>query len=301
MSLLRSPKLIRAEKRFILLLNRTMERAFALRTMDYERELARNVRLEFGSRTYVKQLDTIITEIIKQSLLYADNQMKHISAAAIQESYVLTEEAVRLSTDLAENVAESIIQMLKDEAIYTIHPTDLAKRIENLWEGERYKAERFARTFTTDVATNTTVYRYRQRGVEYVEFDAELDERTSDQCRALHGTIFSTESDSLNQYRPPLHHHCRSGLKPVPVTREINPDAEFENRDFCHQMNQSGEFLKELVDNKAVEKAFENIDKFNEKYRTSQFILDKDIEKRLMMEKELNIFMQKAIFTQYQP
>ena len=93
MSLLRSPKLIRAENRFILLLDRTMERAFALRTMDYERELVRNVRREFGSRTYVKQLDNIITEIIKQSLLYADNQMKQISAAAIEESYVLTEEA----------------------------------------------------------------------------------------------------------------------------------------------------------------------------------------------------------------
>ncbi len=191
-----------------MLLDRTMERAFRLRTMDDELELVRNVQREFGSRTYVKQLDNIITEIIKQSLLYADNQIKHISAAAIEESYILTEEAVRLSTDLAENVAGSIIQMLKDEAIYTTHPNQLARRIEELWEEERYKAVRFARTFTADVATNTTVYRYRQRGVEYVEFDAEIDERTSDQCRALHGTIFSTVSDSINQYRPPLHHHA---------------------------------------------------------------------------------------------
>lgn len=292
MSLLRSPKLIRTENRLILLLDRTMERAFALRTMDYDRELVRNVRREFGSRTYVKQLDNIITEIITQSLLYADGQMKHISAAGIEESYVLTEEAVRISTGLAENVTESIIQMLKDEAIYTTHPNHLAERIENLWDGERYKAVRFARTFTADVATNTTVYRYRQRGVEYVEFDAELDDRTSDQCRALHGTIFSTESDSINQYRPPLHHHCRSGLKPVPVTREIDSAAEFENRDFCHQMNQSGEFLKELADKKVVEKAFENIDRFNEKYRISKFILDKDISARIIYEKELSVSLE---------
>ncbi|AFV25190.1 hypothetical protein Mpsy_2991 [Methanolobus psychrophilus R15] len=121
---------------------------------------------------------------------YADNQMKHISAAAIEESYMLTEEAVKLSTGLAENVVESIIQMLKDEAIYTTHPNHLAKRREDLWGGERYKAVRFARTFTADVATNTNVYRYRQRGAEYVEFDAELDDRTTDQFRALHGTIF---------------------------------------------------------------------------------------------------------------
>ncbi|MBP2030356.1 SPP1 gp7 family putative phage head morphogenesis protein [Methanohalophilus levihalophilus] len=291
MSLLKSPELIRVEIQLISLLERTMERVFRLRTMDYKRELVHNVRREFGSKTYVKQLDNIITEIIKQSLLYADNQLKQISAAALEDSYVLTEEAVRISTNLADNVVESIVQMLKDEAIYTMHPNQLAKRIVDLWEGERYKAVRFARTFTADVATHTTVYRYRQRGVEYVEFDAELDDRTSVRCRILHGTIFSTASDSLEKYRPPLHHHCRSGLKLVPVTREIDPDAEFENRDFLHQMNQEGEFLKELTDEKVVEKAFENIDQFNDKYRISQFILDKDIEKRILIENGLYIII----------
>ena len=105
-----------------------------------------------------------------------------ISVAAIEDSYVLTEEAEKISIELADNVVESIVQMLKDEAIYTMHPSQLAKRIVDLWERERYKAVRFAGTFTADVATHTTVYRYRQRGVEYVEFDAELDDRTSDQA-----------------------------------------------------------------------------------------------------------------------
>ena len=267
-----------------------MERAFRVRTMDYERELVHNIRREFGSKTYVKQLGNIITEIIKQSLLYADKQLKQISAATIEDSYVLTEEAVRISTDLADNVVESIVLMLKDEAIYTIHPNQLAKKIKYLWEGERYKAVRFARTFTADVATNTTVYRYRQRGVEYVEFDAELDDRTSNQCRALHGTLFDLSKGSVDLYRPPLHHSCRSGLKPVPIIRKIDPDTEFENRDFRHQMNQEGVLLKEHADENIVEKAFENIDRFNEKYRISQFILDKDIEKRLLMEKGLKTF-----------
>ncbi|WP_268921648.1 hypothetical protein [Methanolobus halotolerans] len=38
-----------------------------------------------------------------------------------------------------------------------------------------------------------------------------------------------------------------------------------------------------------METAFENIDKFNERYRISKFILDKDIEKRLMMKEGLKI------------
>ncbi|MBP1908585.1 hypothetical protein [Methanolobus bombayensis] len=97
-SLLKSPELIRVENQLISLLERTMERVFRLRTMDYKRELVHNVRREFGSKTYVNQLDNIITEIIKQSLLYTDSQMNLISAAAIEDSYVLTEEAVRIST-----------------------------------------------------------------------------------------------------------------------------------------------------------------------------------------------------------
>ncbi len=218
--------------------------------MDYERELVRNVRREFGSKTYVKQLDNIITEIIKQSLLYADNQLKQMSAAAIEESYVLTEEAVRTSTELADNVVESIVLVLKDEAIYTMHPNQLAKRIVDLWEGERYKAVRFARTFTADVATYITVYKYRQRGVEYVEFDAEIDDRTSDQCRALHGTVFNLSNGSVDLYRPPLHHSCRSGLKIIPITLQIDTNKSFENRDFSRYEKASKEidvFNKNIV------------------------------------------------------
>ena len=75
-------------------------------------------------------------------------------------------------------------------------------------------------------------------------------------------------------YRPPLHHSCRSSLKTIPINREIDPNVKFENRDFLHRMNQEGVLLNEQADEKIVEKAFENIDKFNEKYRISKFILD---------------------------
>ncbi|HML25144.1 MAG TPA: hypothetical protein PKC27_00365 [Methanomethylovorans sp.] len=56
-------------------------------------------------------------------------------------------------------------------------------------------------------------------------------------------------------------------------------------------MNPEDMFLKELADEKIVKKAFYNIDRFNEKYRISEFIPDKDIEKRLMLEKGLKIFI----------
>ncbi|MDP2217387.1 MAG: minor capsid protein [Methanolobus sp.] len=272
MSLLGSLQLKKAENRLISILDSTIERALNVRSLDYSRELPRNITGEFGSRTYAVQLDIILTEIIRQSLLYADGQMKSLSAAALNESYILTEETVRMSTELAQNVTESIIRTLRDDKIYYQHPNTLARDIKDLWNGERYRAVRFARTFTADVATHTTVYRYRQHGVGYMEFDAELDGRTTDQCRALHGTIFDLSKGDVDLYRPPLHFHCRSGLKPIPITREIDQDQLFENRDF------SGHG-----------KAFADIDVFNRKYRISKFVLDQDLEKRIALEKGLHL------------
>lgn len=272
MSLLTSSRIRRTENSLISLISRTVERALQVRTLNYEKELSRNIQREFGSRTYAVQMDQLITEIIKQSILYADDQMKKLSAATLNESYILTEEAVKMSTELSQNAVDSIIRTLRDDKIYYQHPNTLASGLLDLWDGERYRAVRFARTFTADVATATTVHRYRQYGVEYMEFDAELDDRTTDQCRALHGTIFDLSKGDVDLYRPPLHHHCRSGLKPVPITYDVDEDRLFENQDFS-----------------GFEKALDDIDTFNEKYRIDKFVLDQDISARIMSEKGLSV------------
>lgn len=404
MSLLARPKLLRAENRLILLFDRTFQKAANVRTLNYSRELPANVKRWFGSAIFAKQLDQILTEIIKQSILYADGQMKILTAASTGESTILTTEAVRMSKELSAEVSESIVRMLDNDAIYYQHPNKLAKRIEDLWGGERYKAVRFARTFTADVATASAVHRYRQYGVRYMEFDAKIDDRTSDQCRCLDGTIFDLEKGSVDAYRPPLHHHClvagtkivtssgdknikdikigdkvlthlghympvtetmsrfpeklidlhtssyhvritpnhpillwdmyngvykwveagnlnvddmvctvngyefvllvqecepeqvynisvqedesyiangivvhncRSDLVPLPITEEIDESRIYENRDFSDA----------LKDPAQVDKAFQNIDKFNEKYRVSKYVLDQDLQARIMFEK----------------
>lgn len=378
-----------------------------MRSLDYKNELPKNVAREFGRNTFALQLDKIITELIRESLMYADKTMKRMSAAKVNESFVLTEEAVRISKELSQEASESIVRILQEDAIYYESPKALSKRIVDLWGGQKYRAERFARTFTADVATATTVARYRQYGVRYMEFDAELDERTTDQCRCLNGVQFDLTKDSVDRYRPPLHHHClasgckittmlgekniediqvgdkvlthlghympvtetmnrfpdelmdlhtssyhvritpnhpilqwdmfngvyrwvnagyleeddmictvngyefivavqecepeqvynisvqedesyiangivvhncRSGL--VPLTEdEYQPDMEFENRNFDSVLDNPDD----------VERAFKNIDKFNDKYRVSKFTLDQDIGARIMFDKGFSV------------
>lgn len=206
--LLQSKSILKNEYLLIRLLDRTFQRACNMRSLDYKNELPKNVAREFGRNTFALQLDKIITELIRESLMYADKTMKRMSAAKVNESFVLTEEAVRISKELSQEASESIVRILQEDAIYYESPKALSKRIVDLWGGQKYRAERFARTFTADVATATTVNRYRQYGVRYMEFDAELDERTTDQCRCLNGVIFDLEKESVDRYRPPLHMHC---------------------------------------------------------------------------------------------
>ena len=210
MSLLQSRPILVTEANIIALIARTFLKAARVNTLDYKNELPNRVRQEFRSRTFALQLDKLIAELILQSFSYADTQAKQLTAAApiLNPSYVLTEEAVRLSGELSKECAESVVRMLVEDAIYYESPRALANRITDLWGNEKYRAERFARTFTADVATASTVSRYRALGIRYMEFNAEVDDKTTAQCRCLDGTIFDLEKGSVDAYRPPLHQHC---------------------------------------------------------------------------------------------
>lgn len=56
----------------------------------------------------------------------------------------------------------------------------------------------------------------------------------------------------------------------------------YENRNFETPVSQNFKPLKDELDKDLVNGTFKNIDKFNDKYRIDKFILDEDIEKRLM-------------------
>lgn len=280
MHLLQSRQILTIERNLISLIDRTFQKAARVATLNYKTELPKRVRQEFRSKTFALQLDKLITELILQSISYADTQAKQLTAAApvLNPSYVLTEEAVRLSGELSKECAESVVRMLVEDAIYYESPRALANRITDLWGNEKYRAERFARTFTADVSTASTVSRYRSLGIRYMEFNAEVDDKTTNQCRCLDGTIFDLEKGSVDAYRPPLHMHCRSGLIPL-TDSDFEENRLFENRDFSNALD----------DPKEVDRAFKQIDSFNDRYRVSKLIIDQDLAARYMFEKGFSV------------
>lgn len=136
------------------------------------------------------------------------------------------------------------------------------------------------------MATNTELWRYQDAGIDDLQFYAKIDDKTSPQCRTMHGTVFKTDSPEARRYRCPLHQNCRISLLPVPITQKVDPKMRFENRDFTRQMDQEFNILDDRTDKDLIKKTFSDIDTFNEKYRIDQFILDEDVEARLQ---KLNI------------
>lgn len=292
--LLDSQEIAKLESRLITLFDRTIRKGLY---KEPGKKIKYSVKQAFSSKTFQIQLDKIIDEIVLYTIDYVDSevsqlneqisastspQKKSICLSASNEPLILTEEAVRQCTDLSGEIAESIIRTLKDEAIYQEHPSKLAVRVLDLWGGEKYRAERWARTFSADVATSTSLHRYRTQGIENVQFYATIDKRTSPQCRAMHGVVMITDSIESQKYRPPLHHHCRSALIPYPSTLDLDQSLMFENRDFTKPLSQDFTPLKDGLDSELIKKTFKEIEKFKDKYAIQRFILDEDIEKRLM-------------------
>jgi SPP1 gp7 family putative phage head morphogenesis protein len=294
-TLLTSPEIHSLESRVVSLFERTFKKGIKGQSGP---KLKKSVKTAFSSKTFEKQVNSLIDGIYLYTIDFTDKLIqkslkagfqrsptkRHLSAAEEnipEDPLILTREAVSEASGLADEVVESIIQVLKDEAIYQEHPTVLARRILDLWGGERYRAVRWARTFSADVATNTSLYHFKQQGIEECQFYARIDGRTSPQCRTLHGTVFRTDSPEAKRYRCPLHHNCRSVLLAVTSFSEIDDSLRYENRDFTKQVDQNFKVLDEGIDEKAMKNIFKEIDTFNEKWAVPSWILDEDVEKRI--------------------
>lgn len=294
--LLDSPEIFKIENRFISLFERTIKKGLLNSPGP---QIKTSVKRAFSSKTFFIQLDKLIDDIYLYSIDETDKLIsKALSASLIRSPrihsltaadtntqdtpLILTEEAVRQSEELAVKISESIIEMLKDEAIYQEHPTKLAGRVIDLWNGEKYRAVRFARTITADIATSTSLHRFQQQGIQEMQIYATIDKRTSPYCRMMHGTVFKTDSPEASKYRTPFHSNCRTAILPVTAFSNIDDSMRYENRDFSKLYGQNFKVLDEGLDSDSVKKIFKDIDKFKEKYSIPKFVFDEDIEKRLM-------------------
>ena len=87
-----------------------------------------------------------------------------------------------------------------------------------------------ARTLVNDIYNYAVIQSYIETGTNYFQFQAVIDNRTSDICRMLNGSIFP--ASEAQHYRPPLHYRCRSRLIALQGNTVRNTGMMFDNRNF---------------------------------------------------------------------
>ena len=86
----------------------------------------------------------------------------------------------------------------------------MAARIRDRMGVAYSAAKRLVRTETAYIYEQATKDAYEECGVEWYEFLATLDGRTSEVCRELDGKHFKVRDAMPGKNYPPMHPNCRS-------------------------------------------------------------------------------------------
>ncbi|MED0680577.1 minor capsid protein [Aneurinibacillus thermoaerophilus] len=146
-----------------------------------------------------------------------------------QEDWFKPHEAIRAlearNLVLAGSWESDIITKTKQIAIQQLQGMprkEAEKEIAELLRVNKNRAELIVTTETTYAYNRGRLSSFHANQVDYVQFSAVMDARTSQQCRSRHGLIMSMDDPRLPLNTPPLHGRCRSIL--VPIYSEYQPE-----------------------------------------------------------------------------
>ena len=117
-------------------------------------------------------------------------------------SKTLYQHCEHFAKDLRENL---VVGLIRGESLER-----MAARIQNRMGVAYSAAKRLVRTETAYIYEQATKDAYEECGVEWYEFLATLDGRTSEICRELDGKHFKVRDAMPGKNYPPMHPNCRS-------------------------------------------------------------------------------------------
>lgn len=164
------------------------------------------------------------SDIFDKGLSNADDEIRRAlkrASAAIEGDNPFEDEIKRAFSDdtteymgfLSKDMQKEMNASLAEGHALGESIPKLSGRLEDTWKLNKVRAVRYARTQTNDVYNAAHMTRYSSSSVvEYIQFSAHLDSRTSPICRMYHKTIWKKDDPAVQV--PPLHFSCRSRLLP---------------------------------------------------------------------------------------
>lgn len=117
----------------------------------------------------------------------------------------------RDTSDLQNRLEKGIV----DSITRGLSKDELVKQLMYDFQVEFHKADRIARTELTHVQNQSCSDRYKSAGIKKYQILAEIDNRTSEECKEQNGKIYNFEDAVVGVNMPPLHVNCRSTIIPI--------------------------------------------------------------------------------------
>lgn len=115
-----------------------------------------------------------------------------------------------VDADLAAQVKKALVRYLAGTA-----RGDTEKALEEILKSNRDRASNITTTESTYSYNRGRLASFAENSVDYVQFSAVNDARTSAICRSRHGLIMRMDDSRISGNTPPLHGRCRSVLVPM--------------------------------------------------------------------------------------
>lgn len=194
-----------------------------------------------------------------------------------------------------EKVGKKLTEVLEKGITQGVSLQKMSRELRDLTGESFNNAFRLIRTEMSHIDGQVTLEGYKQAGeelgLEYYEYDAFLDTRTSSICRELNGNRFKVSEAEVGVNYPPMHPNCRSTTQLVldedyKQEEKIEQPIEEFNRENAKRLIEESSiknpeidtFMQDAIIQKdKLEADWENADKKYKEYNR-KWLLEKDEE-----------------------
>ena len=134
---------------------------------------------------------------------------------AISQNWSGTSFSKRIWENHRYELAKAIKQELTAGLIRGSSIQDITRNINKKFKKGEYNAFRLVRTEMSWVQNQATLDNYKDNKIEYYQFMAFIDHRTSEVCKSRDGEIIAVKDGRAGSSLPPLHPNCRSCIIPL--------------------------------------------------------------------------------------
>jgi SPP1 gp7 family putative phage head morphogenesis protein len=135
-----------------------------------------------------------------------------------------------------EKVGKKLTEVLEKGIPQGVSLQKMSRELRDLTGESFNNAFRLIRTETSHIDGQVTLEGYKQAGkelgLEYYEYDAFLDTRTSSICRELNGNRFKVSEAEVGVNYPPMHPNCRS-------TTQLVLDEDYKQEEDVEEIKKS--------------------------------------------------------------